>query len=145
MVTISVLDTATQAQFDDVCRLLEQLHTGSSSSYRPDSGRFQEMVADPNIAFVVGRDGEKIIAMALLYTLKRVDETSGCVDDVIVDDAYRGQGIATRLMEHVISVAKERHLKHIDLTSRPSREAANHLYQKVGFVQRETNPYRLKL
>ena len=32
--------------------------------------------------------------------------------------------------------------KTIDLTSRPSREAANRLYQRLGFEMRETNVYR---
>jgi len=30
----------------------------------------------------------------------------------------------------------------VDLTSRPSREAANRLYQRIGFVARDTNVYR---
>jgi len=81
----------------------------------------------------------------MLYTLSHVDEIAGHVDDVVVADSYRGQGIATKLMEKVISIARERGHRYIDLTSRPSREAANHIYKKIGFQKRETNPYRLKL
>jgi hypothetical protein len=33
----------------------------------------------------------------------------------------------------------------VDLTSRPSREAANRLYQRIGFVERSTNVYRYDL
>ncbi|MGH9297111.1 MAG: GNAT family N-acetyltransferase, partial [Acidimicrobiales bacterium] len=32
--------------------------------------------------------------------------------------------------------------RNVDLTSRPSREAANKLYLKLGFEPRETNVYR---
>jgi ribosomal protein S18 acetylase RimI-like enzyme len=44
-------------------------------------------------------------------------------------------------------VARARGLgcRTIDLTSRPSREAANRLYQREGFEQRDTNVYRLTL
>ena len=145
MIDVLVLTQVTDAAFDDVCALLSQLHAGSTSTYTPDRARFEQMVADKNVAVVVARDGERIIGMAMLYSIVRVDEVSGIVDDVVVSDAYRGQGIATRVMKKLIETAKERGLKHLDLTSRPSREAANHLYQKVGFQKRETNPYRLKL
>jgi ribosomal protein S18 acetylase RimI-like enzyme len=145
MVDISILHTATQEEFADVSALLQHLHEGSTSTYTPDFERFKSIVADTNIDFVVARDVQKIVGMAMLYTICRVDEVAGHIDDVVVDDAYRGQGIATKLMEKLISIARERGHKYIDLTSRPSREAANHLYQKLGFQIRETNPYRLKL
>lgn len=145
MIDVRVLEEATDSAFNDMCALLAQLHTGSSSTYAPDRSRFEQMVHDKNIAMVIAHDGDRIIGMAMLYSIVRVDEVSGIVDDVVVSDAYRGQGIATRIMEKLIETARERGLKHLDLTSRPSREAANHLYQKVGFQKRETNPYRLKL
>jgi ribosomal protein S18 acetylase RimI-like enzyme len=145
MISIEILKSATPSQFSDISRLLSQLHAGSSTAYEPTADRLRALLADHNADIVVALDNERIIGMALLFTLARIDETSGYVDDVVVDDAYRGQGIATRILERVVSRAKERNHTHIDLTSRPSREAANHLYQKIGFVKRETNPYRLKI
>lgn len=145
MIDVRVLEEATDSAFNDICELLTQLHTGSSSTYSPDRTRFEQMLSDKNIAVIVAQDGERIVGMAMLYSIVRVDEVSGIVDDVVVSDAYRGQGIATHVMARLIETARERGLKHLDLTSRPSREAANHLYQKVGFQKRETNPYRLKL
>lgn len=145
MIEYSILTEAGEREFADIKHLLDQLHAGSSSAYDPSLARLQAMLLDANAALVVARDGEKVVGMAILFTLARVDEVSGYVDDVVVDDAYRGQGIATALMKKLVEVARERGHKHLDLTSRPSREAANHLYQKIGFVKRETNPYRLKL
>lgn len=145
MIEYSVLTSAGEREFTEVRALLDQLHSSSSTTYEPSLSRLQAMTSDENTDVIVARDGEKIVGMAILFTLARVDETSGYVDDVVVDDAYRGKGIATALMNKLVEIAKGRGHKHLDLTSRPSREAANHLYQKVGFVKRETNPYRLKL
>ena len=61
------------------------------------------------------------------------------VEDVIVDGSVNGQGIGRRLTEAMIDRARQLGCATVDLTSRPSREAANHLYKKVGFVERETN------
>ena len=36
------------------------------------------------------------------------------------------------------------HARTVDLTSRPSREAANRLYQRLGFRPRQTNIYRFE-
>ena len=55
----------------------------------------------------------------------------------------RGEGIGEQLTEAAIAEARRRGARTIDLTSRPSREAANALYQKMGFELRETNVYRL--
>jgi ribosomal protein S18 acetylase RimI-like enzyme len=41
--------------------------------------------------------------------------------------------------------ARSRGAKDVSLTSRPSREAANRLYQRIGFERRDTNVYRFTL
>ena len=62
--------------------------------------------------------------------------------DVIVDDDARGKGVGRLLNEAAIEHALDQGAITVDLTSRPSREAANRLYQRIGFVPRETNVYR---
>lgn len=69
----------------------------------------------------------------------------GHVDDVVVDEAERGRGTGRQLMEAVRAEAERLGLRHLDLTSRPSREAANALYLSLGYERRETNAYRLRL
>ena len=64
------------------------------------------------------------------------------IEDVVVDTEARGMGIGQALNEYAIQIAEQAGAKTIDLTSRPSREAANRLYQRLGFVARETNVYR---
>jgi len=67
------------------------------------------------------------------------------VEDVVVDQASRGEGLGRLLLTAAIERARERGATRIDLTSRPEREAANRLYQSMGFQQRTTNLYRLTL
>jgi ribosomal protein S18 acetylase RimI-like enzyme len=62
----------------------------------------------------------------------------------VVDETARGKGVGAALNTEAISLAHEMGAKSIDLTSRPSREAANRLYQRLGFEQRDTNVYRFK-
>ncbi|HEY0249438.1 MAG TPA: GNAT family N-acetyltransferase [Gryllotalpicola sp.] len=65
------------------------------------------------------------------------------IEDVVVDEIARGHGLSRILLQHLIAEATDRfHARTIDLTSRPTREAANHLYQTSGFVKRDTNVYR---
>ena len=70
----------------------------------------------------------------------------GGIEDVVVSPAAQGKHIGRRLMEHIIDYAR-RELSPIELhlTSRPSREAANRLYQAIGFRQHQTNVYKLEL
>ena len=67
------------------------------------------------------------------------------IEDVVVDNAARGKGVGIKLIEYSIAYAKSQGMKTINLTSSPDRVAANNLYQKLGFIQRETNVYRLTL
>jgi len=64
------------------------------------------------------------------------------IEDVVVDEDVRGQGIGAALNQEALKVARDQGARTVDLTSRPSREAANRLYQRLGFKQRETNVYR---
>jgi len=64
------------------------------------------------------------------------------IEDVVVDEALRGRGIGEALSKAALKVAKKNGARTVDLTSRPSREAANRLYQRLGFKLRDTNVYR---
>lgn len=87
-------------------------------------------------------EGGKIIGIAFL--VMRVGK-KGLIDDVVVDEAYRGKGLGERLVSGLIEKARELGVRKLDLTSSPKRVAANALYQKLGFVKRETNVYWMVL
>ena len=67
------------------------------------------------------------------------------IEDVVVDGAARGKGVGEALNRAAIERASKAGAKTVDLTSRPSRESANRLYQRLGFQLRTSNVYRFEL
>jgi len=67
------------------------------------------------------------------------------IEDVIVAEATRGRGCGDQLTQAALEAARRAGARTVDLTSRPSREAANRLYQRLGFERRDTNVYRYDL
>lgn len=95
--------------------------------------------------FIARGDGGAIVGVATLAVFPIPTGQRAWIEDVIVDEACSGQGIGRLLTEAMLARARQMGCVTVDLTSRPSREAANHLYRKVGFQQRETNVYRYEL
>ncbi|PMC05383.1 GNAT family N-acetyltransferase [Microbacterium sp. UMB0228] len=100
------------------------------------------MIAHEATDLLVARDRGIIVGTATLVTAPSLTGLRGHVEDVVVDEAVRGRGIARLLLEHMTQLAQERGLRTLDLTSRPSRESALRLYESVGFRRRETNVLR---
>ena len=95
--------------------------------------------------FFAVMDGERIVGCASLCVYDSPTGRKASIEDVVVLSSYRGQHLGKRLMEHVITYARQE-LKTVSLylTSRPHRIAANELYRSLGFRQKETNVYVLK-
>lgn len=66
------------------------------------------------------------------------------IEDVVVDEAFRGQGLSKQLVAHAIEFTQSKRIPSLMLTSNPKRIAANKLYQVMGFSRKETNVYRMK-
>jgi ribosomal protein S18 acetylase RimI-like enzyme len=104
------------------------------------------MLASPAIdQFVARADDGTIVGVATLAVFRIPTAWRAWIEDVITDESARGQGVGEALTRAMIERAREMACTTVDLTSRPSREAANRLYQRVGFEQRETNVYRYDL
>lgn len=97
------------------------------------------------LLFAQDSETKKVIGMATLALIVIPTGKFGRIEDVVVHDKYRGQGIGKTLTKRLIEEAKRLNLERIDLTSRPSRKEANRLYQDLGFSKVDTNLYRLKL
>jgi len=97
---------------------------------------------DATTQFIARTDDGTIVGVATLATFPIPTATRSWVQDVIVDEASNNQGIGRMLLDAMVARAGELGAKTVDLTSRPGREAANHLYQKAGFEVRETSVYR---
>jgi ribosomal protein S18 acetylase RimI-like enzyme len=118
----------------------------SRSNPPPSLDAVRAMLAHQAITQFVARDeGGAIVGVATLAIFPIPTAVRAWVEDVIVDEAVNGQGIGRLLVEAMLDHARSRGCATVDLTSRPSREAANHLYKKVGFTERETNVYRFTL
>lgn len=123
-------------------RLTPQL----SSSNPPPSAEALAAIAasDATRLLVAWADGE-IVGSLTLVLVRIPTGLRAIIEDVVVDERSRGQGVGRALNEAALEVARAAGAVTVDLTSRPTREAANRLYLSLGFEVRDTNVYRYKL
>ena len=122
-------------------RLTPQL---SRSAPAPGAPELAEMVASPASVLLLATDSDTgdILGSLTLILFRIPTGLRAWIEDVIVDAEARGRGVGDALNRHAIAVATERGARTIDLTSRPDRDVANRLYQRLGFAKRTTNVYR---
>jgi ribosomal protein S18 acetylase RimI-like enzyme len=124
-------------------RLTPQL---SRSNPPPTREELDEIVRSEASRLLLARDDDGTILGSLTLVVFRIPTgVRAWVEDVVVDEAARGKGVGEELNREALRIAKDAGAVTVDLTSRPSREAANRLYQRIGFKQRETNVYRYDL
>ncbi|MEA2931695.1 MAG: hypothetical protein QOI56_480 [Actinomycetota bacterium] len=124
-----------------VARLVPQL---SRSAPVPTLEELVEIVGAPSTVFLAARsEGDGRILGLLTLALFRIPTgVRAWIEDVVVEESARGRGIGEALTWEAIRRAGDAGARTVDLTSRPSRETANRLYRRLGFVERETNVYR---
>jgi ribosomal protein S18 acetylase RimI-like enzyme len=123
-------------------RLLPQF---SASAQMPSAEHVRRIVESPATTLLLARDADEIVGMLTLLRFALPSGMRAQIHDVVVDESSRGRGIAETLVRHALDLARAGGAKNVDLTSRPSREAANRLYPRVGFKRHETNLYRYEL
>ncbi len=123
-------------------RLIPQL---SSSSPPPGPDELAEIVASPDSVLFLARLDGRIVGCLTLALYRIPTGLKAWIEDVVVDAAAARQGIGEALNRAALDEARRRGAKDVSLTSRPSREAANRLYLRLGFERRETNMYRYRL
>lgn len=141
-VVVAVADTVDDELVDAFERLIPQL---SSSSPPPSREHLLAMVDSADTVLFVARVGGRILGSLTLAFYRIPTGTKAWIEDVVVDDAARGRGVGELLNRAALDEARARGAKDVSLTSRPSREAANRLYQRIGFEPRTTNVYRYTL
>jgi ribosomal protein S18 acetylase RimI-like enzyme len=142
-VVIEVVDTADEHFIEAVQRLLPQL----SKSARPPSAQDIETIVhrDATTMFVAKADDGSIVGMLTLAVFQAPTGIRGWIEDVVVDEVVRGQGAGEALVAAALEHARQAGARTVDLTSNPTREAANRLYVRCGMEQRITNVYRFSL
>jgi ribosomal protein S18 acetylase RimI-like enzyme len=139
-VSVSEAGVVTTELVEAFTRLMPQL---SSSSPPPSQVELAEIVTSETSVLFVARDASGAIVGSLTLALFRVPTgIRAWIEDVVVDEAARGTGAGKSLVMAAVDRAGAEGAKSVDLTSRPSREAANRLYQRLGFEERTTNVYR---
>jgi ribosomal protein S18 acetylase RimI-like enzyme len=143
-VTVSIAQPAdAEALAEALVGLVPQL---SKSNPPPSLDAVEAMLAHQAITQLVARDDAgTIVGVATLAIFPIPTGSRAWIEDVIVDEASAGQGVGAQLTTAMLEHARAAGCVSVDLTSRPSREAANHLYEKLGFQPRETNVYRFEL
>lgn len=141
-VVIEIAEKVTPELVAAFARLIPQL---SRSSAPPNGDEIAAMIASDSSDVLIARDHTGILGSLTLVTFRIPTGVRAWIEDVVVDDAARGKGVGDKLNRFALDLAGRKGAKTIDLTSRPSREAANRLYQRIGFLPRETNIYRYDL
>jgi ribosomal protein S18 acetylase RimI-like enzyme len=139
---IEIAAKADQELVDAFAHLIPQL---SKSSPPPTMAELAEMIAGDASDVLIARLDGRIVGTLTLVTFRIPTGVRAWIEDVVVDDSARGHGVGDLLNRFALDLARVKGAKTVDLTSRPSREAANRLYQRIGFQPRETNVYRYAL
>jgi|ERR1700677_3869464 ribosomal protein S18 acetylase RimI-like enzyme len=141
-VQIEAATEATAELVESLNRLVPQLSTSAEPLTMEDVER---MVGSDVVTLFVARHDGRVVGTLTLAVFAIPTGWRAWIEDVVVDETARGLGVGERLTMTAVDEARRRGVRSVDLTSRPAREAANALYQKLGFERRETNLYRLSL
>jgi len=136
---IEVVKSIDAEQMDDVHRLIRQLSQGAILS---STEEFNEIIGSDKLTMICAIDGSRIVGMLSLVYFRIPTGLRARIEDVVVDESHRRRGIAKTMSELAIQKYRDSDARSLDLTSSPSRVAANELYLKLGFNKRETNVYR---
>lgn len=137
--TIEIATESTDELVHAMAVLIPQL---SQSNPPPSQADLKAIISSEASVLFVARVNGKIAGALTLATFRIPTGVRAWIEDVVVDADARGHGVGEALSMAAIAEARSRGAITVELTSRPSREVANRLYQRIGFVQRDTNIYR---
>src|SRR6516225_8631489 len=141
-VTVEVVHEVTDELVDAFARLVPQL---SATSGPPGREALAGIVGSPAVTLLVARAGGTIVGTLTLAMFPIPTGFRAWIEDVVVDEAARGRGIGEALTAEAIGLARAAGARTVDLTSRPSRQAAGRLYERAGFTERDTRVYRYRM
>lgn len=139
-VVIEVVRSVTDELLESFGRLLPQL---SRSARVLDAATLRELIEWPGNHILVARADGAIMGTLTLVTFPIPTGLRAWIEDVVVDEAARGHGVGAALTTEAVRIARAAGARTVDLTSRPSRVAANRLYERLGFAVRDSKVFRL--
>jgi len=122
-------------------RFLDQL---TSNPMTLTETMFRQLLESDNSHLFFLLKDEQIAGMLTVGIYYSPTGGKAWIEDVVVDESFRGQGLSKLLVAHAIKFVKEKQIPSLMLTSNPRRVTANKLYQTMGFGKKETNVYRIK-
>ena len=138
---IEEIQTASTEVLEALGRLVPQL---SASALIVDMRHLDSLVRDSSSRLLIAREPDEagqIVGMGTLATYRTPTGMRAVIEDVVVDNAFRGRGIGEALLDGLVRLAEAAGAAGVALTSNPRRTSANRLYLKVGFRRRQTNNY----
>ena len=142
-VAVDVASEVTDDVVEAFARLIPQL---SKSNPPPTKAQLEAIVDSDACHLLLARDDAGTIVGSLTLVVFPIPTAvRAWIEDVVVDGEARGMGVGAMLNTYALDLSRSLGAATVDLTSRPSREAANRLYQRLGFEPRETNVYRYTL
>jgi ribosomal protein S18 acetylase RimI-like enzyme len=138
------IELVTRFEVTLLSELNELLPQLSSSALPLGEAELRAIIDSDATHILTAREDGRLLGALTLVAFRIPTGVRSWIEDVIVNEADRGRGVAQALLETAVELARTLQAKTLDLTSRPEREAANRLYRRVGFEQRATNVYRLK-
>jgi ribosomal protein S18 acetylase RimI-like enzyme len=138
-IAVEVLDEVTSEVVEAFAGLLPQL----SRSAKPlDAAALRTIVSSPAVTMLLARSEGTIVGSLTLAMFPIPTGLRAWIEDVVVDESARGQGVGSVLTQEAMRLAREAGARTLDLSTRPARTAAGRLYERAGFVQRDTRMYR---
>jgi ribosomal protein S18 acetylase RimI-like enzyme len=139
-IVVEVIADITDDNLTAVNRLIPQL---SRSAPPLTAEALKQIVSWDGNRLLIARDGDQVVGMLTLVMFPIPTGLRAWIEDVVVDEAARGQGAGAVLTQEAVRLAGAAGARTVDLTSRPSRQAANRLYERLGFELRDTKAYRI--
>ncbi|WP_282073502.1 GNAT family N-acetyltransferase [Polaribacter atrinae] len=136
------LETVNENVLKAFRKLIPQL---STSCVLPSQKDIEDIVNSSNTILFIAEENNNILGTLTLVFNKIPTGNKVWIEDVVVDNDARGKGVGEKLTQFAIEYTANKEIKSVNLTSSPDRVVGNKLYQKLGFIKRDTNVYRLTI
>lgn len=138
---IKRLTEATEQAAQDLSSLASVLH---SDRREMTVKSLQEVVADKNIQLMVAVEEDRIIGMGANYIIHKIASKKCYLEDLIVDESYRGKGVGSKLLQALIDSARAEGVRTLEFMTATHRTDAHRFYEKIGFVKKDQYVYKMK-
>ena len=125
-----------KTDLDDVNYILDEVFSVQKNNFNSED--FHEIVATID---------NKVIGYLLMSKVFNpiLSKYYYWLDYVSVLESYRGMGVGDKLLEYAEVIARKENADYLQLSCGYQRKAAHVLYEKNGFVRRESDLFRKEL